>query len=147
MCPGFPWTDREVHVLGQWERTEKAFHHLWSLTAGLELLKPQPVPRAGGKEEVSHSGENLLPPGMVLDLPHEPGDGSPRLLSAASVPLEGQQQLSYLCSTQRRGEALISGCWGCHGAQHREKPQRYLAGFDQTQHLWGLCLVLPGDPQ
>lgn len=29
MWPGFPWTDREV--LGQWERTEKAFHHLWSI--------------------------------------------------------------------------------------------------------------------
>lgn len=146
MWPGFPWTDREVHVLGQWERTEKRhFITCGHLTAGLGLLKPQPVPRAGGKEGASHCEENLLPPSVVLNLPHEPGDGSPRLLSAASVPLVGQQQPSYLCSTQRRGEAPISGCLG--SAQREAPAGFYLAGFDQTRQLWGLCLVLPGDPQ
>lgn len=51
MWPGFPWTDGEACVLGQWETKEKEFHDLGDhLTAGLGLLEPQPVPGAEGKE-------------------------------------------------------------------------------------------------
>lgn len=71
MWPGLPWTDREVHELGRWQKTEKAFHHLWS--AGLGLLKPQPVPRAGGKEGswTSPKSQEMDPPGCSL-LPVSP---------------------------------------------------------------------------
>lgn len=94
---------------------QRCFITCGHLTAELGLLKPQPVPRAGGKEGASHCGENLPPSGVVLlcimDLPHEP-DGSPRLLPVASVPLVGEQQLSYLCSTPKKGKSSNTGMLG-----------------------------------
>lgn len=107
MWPGFPWTDGEACVLGQWERKEKAFHHLGDhLTAGLVLLEPQPVPGAGGKEGCPIVGgpcSLLAWPCSTVDLPHEPGDQFPWLLSADGIPHVGEQQLSYLGSTPKVG--------------------------------------------
>lgn len=131
-------TDEEVRCgLGSPGQTEKCmcwdngkgqrcFITCGHLTAELGLLKPQPVPRAGGKEGASHCGENLPPSGVVLlcimDLPREP-DGSPRLLPVASVPLVGEQQLSYLCSTPKKGKSSNTGMLGMpQGSAQREAP-------------------------
>jgi len=46
---------------------------------------------------------------------------------------------------QYQGAGAAAGLTGL--AQRGEKPQCYLVGFAWTRHLWGLCLVLPGDPQ
>lgn len=116
MWPGFPWTDGEACALGQRERKEKVFHHLGDhLTAGLGLLKPQPAPGAGGKEGCpTAGGPRNLPawPCSTVDLPHEPGDRFPWLLSAASLSRVGGQQRSYLCSTPKMGRCCDVGALG-----------------------------------
>lgn len=51
---------------------------------------------------------------------------------------------SSACAAPKEREKLwYQGAGNAKGLS-TEKPQCYLAGFD---HLWGLCLVLPGDPQ
>lgn len=123
------------------------------LTVGLGLLRPQPAPEAGGKEGCPIAGGPCnLPawPCSAVDLPHEPGDRFPWLLSTAGAPHVGEEQLSYLCKAlPKDGEMLLyRGTGEAMGlAQCREKPQCYLVGFAWTRHPWGLCLVLPGDPQ
>lgn len=114
-------TDEEVRCgLGSPGQTEKCmcwdngkgqrcFITCGHLTAELGLLKPQPVPRAGGKEGASHCGENLPPSGVVLlcimDLPCEP-DGFPQAAPCCQCPPCRGTAALLLVQHPKEGEKL-----------------------------------------
>lgn len=147
MWPGFPWTDREVHVLGRRERTEKAFHHLWSSDswagAPQTSASAQGCRKGGGVPQWGEHGTSRRGPG--------PPPRARRWIPQAALCCQHppcRATAAPTCAAPKEGRNSGIGVLGVpRGSAQRELPQCYPAGFDQTQHLWGLCLVLPGDPQ
>lgn len=98
MWPGFSWTDGEACASGQWETTEKAFHHLGHHRAG--TLQTSASTQGWRKGGVSHCRGTPQPPSLVL-LHHGPPHTSQEMDSPGCSPHLGQQQLSCLCSTPK----------------------------------------------